>query len=190
MHAITVQPNQPLRYNQALPARHHFIHSPHEIGQSYKLSTSRHHAAVSPSKIFVLRIGEAVAAAEHRMSITEVIDVYVSAEKCNIYNHQKEGAQRATRQARSHRKMWVAHAPCKCRDSPFGQSKAQRPCTKRLLLNIKTSPYSATGREKSKSVKKAEEGQGGKMRNTAAMCDGGRDTSFSRIFSCGASDMN
>lgn len=47
---------------------------------------------MSPSKIFVLRIREPVAAAEHRVSITEVIDVYVPAEKCDIHNyHHRAG---------------------------------------------------------------------------------------------------
>lgn len=41
---------------------------------------------------------------------------------------EKTGIKRAT------------HAPCKCLDSPFGHSKAQRPCTMRRLLKIKTSP--------------------------------------------------
>ena len=45
-----------------------------------KLSVSRHDAAVSPCEIFVLRVGKAVSAAEHCMSIAKVVDVDVTAE--------------------------------------------------------------------------------------------------------------
>lgn len=83
-----------------------------------------------------------MAAADHRVPITKVVDIYVSAGKCDFMalSRNKKQMRRGQRQASCRCKDWAAYAPCRCLDSPMGHSKAQRPCTIRRLLNIKTSP--------------------------------------------------
>ncbi len=95
-------------------------------------SSSGRNAAVPPHEVFGLRERLAVATGENCVSIAHVVDVDVPAR-----NHS---ALLAARRGGKQLRGGAAYAPCKCRDSPLGQSNAQRPCTMRRLLKIRTSP--------------------------------------------------
>ncbi len=90
---------------------------------------------MAPHEVFGLRERLAVAAGENCVPIAHIVDVDVPAR-----NHSALlAAQRGGKQLRGET-GGAAYAPCKCRVSPLGQSNAQRPCTMRRLLKIRTSP--------------------------------------------------